>query len=375
MRDFEKKQPNGKKDEPQPSAPSKAKPRGDADLSRQHAQSQEGEPPAKAHAEILRDERFAHPANAEPLADLLGQLQHSHGNTYVQRVVSEMGETKSAAESQPRDAESHTHNTESQTRGGVQSLDAGVRSQMESAFGENFGDVRVHTSPEAERVNEELGARAVTSGRDIYFGKGEYDSSTREGKELLAHELAHVVQQRGSSSSAQANSISQVGDTFEQEADHAAASVLSGQRAHVENRSAAPALQRQHGRGPQSIFVSSTISINANTYMSDSYPDFAVNLYLSSLPGSTVDTLHVTVPAQVSASVVDLSGMNMQVHDPGGHGRRVIVIVVNRQVRGPRLIQITYSKGNWANIATYQLPPAAPAAAAAPAAPASGGRH
>ena len=67
MRDFEKKQPNGKKDEPQPSAPSKAKPRSDADLSRQHAPSQEGEPPAKAHAEILRDERFAHPANAEPL--------------------------------------------------------------------------------------------------------------------------------------------------------------------------------------------------------------------------------------------------------------------------------------------------------------------
>src|SRR5437588_12235451 len=120
MRDFEKKQPSGKKDEPQPSAPSKAKPRGDADLSRQHAQSQEGEPPAKAHAEILRDERFAHPANAEPLADLLGQLQHSHGNTYVQRVVSEMGETKSAAESQPRDSEP-------QTRGGVQNLDAGVR--------------------------------------------------------------------------------------------------------------------------------------------------------------------------------------------------------------------------------------------------------
>ena len=117
MRDFEKKQPGGKKEEPQPGAPLKAKPRSDADLSRQHAPSQEGEPPAKAHAEILRDERFAHPANAEPLADLLGQLQHSHGNTYVQRVVSEMGESKSAAESQPRDAESHTHNTESQTRG------------------------------------------------------------------------------------------------------------------------------------------------------------------------------------------------------------------------------------------------------------------
>src|SRR5205814_1126089 len=140
---FEKKQPGGKKDEPQPDAPLKAKPRVEGDLSRQHAPSQEGGPPAKAHAEILRDERFAHPANAEPLADLLGQLQHSHGNTYVQRVVSEMDESKSAAESQPRGGES-------QTRVGVQSLDAGVRSQMESAFGENFGDVRVHTGGDAE---------------------------------------------------------------------------------------------------------------------------------------------------------------------------------------------------------------------------------
>src|SRR5205814_6565446 len=131
--------------------------------------------------------------------------------------------------------------TESQPRGGVQSLDAGVRSQMESAFGENFGDVRVHTGGDAERVNEELGARAVTRGRDIYFGKGEYDSSTREGKELLAHELTHVVQQRERSSSTRANSTAQVSEALEQEADHAALPASSGQRAHVENRSTAPA--------------------------------------------------------------------------------------------------------------------------------------
>ena len=378
MRDFEKKQPGGKKEEPQPGAPLKAKPRVDADLSRQHAPSQEDGPPAKAHAEILRDERFAHPANAEPLADLLGQLQHSHGNTYVQRVVSEMGESKSAAESQPRDAESHTHNTESQTRGGVQSLDAGVRSQMESAFGENFGDVRVHTGGDAERVNEELGARAVTSGRDIYFGKGEYDSSTREGKELLAHELAHVVQQRESSSSPRANSTGQVGDEFEQEADHAALSVLSGERAHVESRSAAPALQLQHGHRaqPQEIHDHGITVIEAVT-LREGYADFIVNVYLSSVAGATVDTVHLAVPAGISVSVVDLSGMNLQVRDPGGHGRRVIVIVVNREVRGPRLIQVTYVKGNNVHIKTYQLPPVSPAATSAPApsAPAPGGHR
>jgi hypothetical protein len=214
-----------KKDGAQGQPPLKAKTGGEQERQRRHA---DGHPAARP--EVLGDERLSHPANAEPLAELLSQLQHSHGNAYVQRVVGEAGESKEAAESK--------------------GLDAGTRSLMESAFGESFGDVRVHTGGAAERMNEELGARAVTHGRDVYFGKGEYDSATREGKELLAHELTHVVQQRGGSS-ARGSTVGRAGDAHEQEADDIAAAVMRGERVHVERQSAAPAYQRQAARAPR----------------------------------------------------------------------------------------------------------------------------
>ncbi|MCB0611993.1 MAG: DUF4157 domain-containing protein [Phaeodactylibacter sp.] len=63
------------------------------------------------------------------------------------------------------------------------------------AFGRDFSGVRVHTDEEAVRMNEGLHARAFTHGSDIYFNRGQYDPGFPEGKRLLGHELAHVVQQ------------------------------------------------------------------------------------------------------------------------------------------------------------------------------------
>ena len=75
-----------------------------------------------------------------------------------------------------------------------QPVPATVRKQMESSFGHDFSNVRIHTdSPKADK----LGAKAYTYGNDIFFAKGQYHPGTANGKKLLAHELAHVVQQRG----------------------------------------------------------------------------------------------------------------------------------------------------------------------------------
>jgi hypothetical protein len=82
-------------------------------------------------------------------------------------------------------------------RGGGQSLSAQVRHSMEQAFGTDFGGVRVHTDPRAHAANQSLSARAFTTGQDIFFREGEYNTGARGGQELLAHELAHVVQQGG----------------------------------------------------------------------------------------------------------------------------------------------------------------------------------
>lgn len=73
-----------------------------------------------------------------------------------------------------------------------QKLPEAIRHQLEYAFGVNFADVRVHIGTQAET----LGARAFTHGSDIYFAPGCFDPDSRAGRELIAHELAHVVQQR-----------------------------------------------------------------------------------------------------------------------------------------------------------------------------------
>lgn len=62
--------------------------------------------------------------------------------------------------------------------------------------------VRIHTDRRAAESARALGARAYTIGSDIYFGAGEYRPGTREGRRLIAHELAHVAQQRGAAASA-----------------------------------------------------------------------------------------------------------------------------------------------------------------------------
>lgn len=77
-------------------------------------------------------------------------------------------------------------------------LPVDVREEFESRFGADFGSVRVHTDDRAARLADRLEARAFTVNRDVAFGPDEFSPHTLQGKRLLAHELAHVVQQTGS---------------------------------------------------------------------------------------------------------------------------------------------------------------------------------
>ncbi len=85
----------------------------------------------------------------------------------------------------------------SRQRGRGSALDGGVRKFMEPRFGADFSGVRVHTNPQADTLNRALSARAFTTGRDIFFRGGEYRPGSASGRELIAHELTHVVQQSG----------------------------------------------------------------------------------------------------------------------------------------------------------------------------------
>ena len=74
-------------------------------------------------------------------------------------------------------------------------LAADLRSFFEPRFDRDFGDVRIHTGAQAAASAHSLAALAYTQGHDVVFGEGQYAPGTSAGRRLLAHELAHVVQQ------------------------------------------------------------------------------------------------------------------------------------------------------------------------------------
>jgi Domain of unknown function (DUF4157) len=82
-------------------------------------------------------------------------------------------------------------------------LDSAARAYFEPRFGRDFSDVRVHAGPAAEQSAKDINAKAYTFGSHIVFDSGEYGTDTSEGKRLLAHELAHVVQQKHAERSVQ----------------------------------------------------------------------------------------------------------------------------------------------------------------------------
>ena len=109
-----------------------------------------------------------------------------------------------------------------------QPLDSATRTCMESRFGHDFSRVRVHTDARAAESTRAVSALAYTVGHDVVFGAGQNPFRTIAGQRLLAHELTHVVQQERTTGAAQAERVSAVTDTAEQEADAVAATVAYG---------------------------------------------------------------------------------------------------------------------------------------------------
>lgn len=71
-----------------------------------------------------------------------------------------------------------------------------VRHTLETELKADFSGVRVHTGKNAKKLTTAVGAQAFTHGTHIFFGSGQYQPHSAKGKELLVHELTHVVQQR-----------------------------------------------------------------------------------------------------------------------------------------------------------------------------------
>jgi hypothetical protein len=134
------------------------------------------------------------------------------------------------------------------TRGRGSPLDPGLRQQMSTALGHDFGDVRVHSDDRATESARSVNAHAYTVGNDIVFQRDRYAPGSEDGRRMLAHELTHVVQQRsGPVDGAPAPGgirISDPSDPFERQAASTAEQIISAP-APAAGPTPAPAVQRQ----------------------------------------------------------------------------------------------------------------------------------
>ncbi|SDM38805.1 protein of unknown function [Streptomyces sp. cf386] len=133
--------------------------------------------------------------------------------------------------------------------GAGQPLDAGVRRELEEQLGHDLGSVRLHTDRDASALTGMLGADAVAVGRDIFFGEGQYQPGTEQGRALLAHELLHTIQHPFASGALAAGrdlgQVSAPHESAERAAEDAAQAVARGEQApEVAPEASTPAWMR-----------------------------------------------------------------------------------------------------------------------------------
>ena len=113
-----------------------------------------------------------------------------------------------------------------------------LRGKFEDSLGTDLSSVRVHTGDDSAAAADAVGARAYATGNDIHFGANEYDPHSTGGQELIAHEVAHTVQQRGGGPARQNKlAVSESHDAAEVEADRAASAMVTGAPASVTSAS------------------------------------------------------------------------------------------------------------------------------------------
>lgn len=133
--------------------------------------------------------------------------------------------------------------------GGGAPLDTDTRGDMESRLGHDFGDVRVHTDSRAHESATAVNAHAYTVGSNVVFQRDRYDTTSTEGRTMLAHELTHVVQQRNGPVHGTATGggiqVSDPSDRFEREAVSNAERVMSAPAPVAAVSPSGPAVQRE----------------------------------------------------------------------------------------------------------------------------------
>jgi hypothetical protein len=204
------------------------------------------------------------------------------------------------------------------TKGGGNPIPKATKTFMESHFGADFSKVNIHTGSYASQLSNQLNAQAFTVRNDIYFNEGKFSPQSAEGKHLLAHELAHTLQQMGSKTQAkQENNLIQryfdgngtagsaVGHSY-RISDDLTAAVKVGYPNHE--------LYAETGKAAFSNFM--LASVGSGIQLIEENTNFNVS------QGSKVKTLKKVVPKNIRNST---SGDTMKISDDCGTSCSVVV--------------------------------------------------
>ncbi len=158
----------------------------------------------------------------------LHEILQKLGNRTVQRLLLQrQGDA-------PYTLDDETAGQIARERGNGAPLDSKLQMQMSDQLGFDLRSVRVHTSSAADALNQQINAKAFTTGQDVFFRSGAYNPQSTSGKELIAHELTHVVQQGSGEVQNQGGmTVNAPGDRFEQEADNVSKEVTQGSQPSV----------------------------------------------------------------------------------------------------------------------------------------------
>ena len=189
-----------------------------------------------------------------------------------------------------------------------QPLDAGTRAFFEPRFGHDFSNVRVHTDSQAARSAQAVNALAYTVGRDVVFADGQYAPQISSGQKILAHELVHVLQQRGTAgASGPTLTVGQPEDQHEQEADSMAEAAMETRESRV------------HGLNSLSVTADSSVDLvrRVVNYLRQLPPDES-QPYLERFDRSVtsleadIQNPHAPLPADVTQAVTILRSLRRE---------------------------------------------------------------
>jgi LysM repeat protein len=136
--------------------------------------------------------------HADAVAKKVISGEDASGLIKSQPAFSNSIQTKSETEAPP--VTDQFQSNLSNSKGGGQNLDVNTQQEMGNKMGADLSDVKIHTGSNAHEMSESINAKAFTHGNDIYFKQGNFNTTTTEGKSLLAHELTHTLQQQGDTS-------------------------------------------------------------------------------------------------------------------------------------------------------------------------------